>query len=209
MRLIEERAIRTIWREPSSYGMRIIGDIFALRFLPPAFRWGIYALGGVILGMLVMTARISEAFSYISDDPKACENCHIMTTQYATWERSSHREVATCNDCHVPHENIVRKYAFKAKDGMRHTFMFTFRLEPQVIRAIPASKQVIYDNCLRCHQQEQLSQLNLLCTSGRNCSECHSMVPHGDVDSLSATPNVRRPRLAPILKWPLNSKETK
>ena len=189
--------------------MKFIGDIFTLRFLPLEFRWAIYALGGVILGMLVVTARVSEAYSYISDDPKACVNCHIMTTQYASWERSSHREVATCNDCHVPHENIVRKYAFKAKDGMRHSFMFTFRMEPQVIRAIPASKQAIYDNCLRCHEQKQLSRVNLLCTSGRSCTDCHRYVPHGDANSLSASPNVRRPVLAPTLKWTLNSKETK
>jgi cytochrome c nitrite reductase small subunit len=189
--------------------MRYIGDLFTLRFLPPAFRWAIYALGGIILGMLAVTVRVSEAYSYISDDPKACENCHIMTTQYATWERSSHREVATCTDCHIPHENIVRKYAFKAKDGLRHTLMFTFRMEPQVIRPILASKKVIYDNCLRCHQQKQLSQLNLLCTSERNCTECHRTVPHGDVDSISATPNVRRPTLPPIRIWPFGHGETK
>jgi hypothetical protein len=37
--------------------------------------------------------------------------------QYVTWFHSRHREVATCNDCHVPHDNIVRHYAFKASDG--------------------------------------------------------------------------------------------
>ena len=41
-----------------------------------------------------------------------------MTPQYATWSHSTHREHAHCNDCHVPHNNILNKYYFKAKDGM-------------------------------------------------------------------------------------------
>jgi len=38
----------------------------------------------------------SKAFSYLSADPKACINCHVMNTQYATWQHSSHAERATC-----------------------------------------------------------------------------------------------------------------
>ena len=43
-----------------------------------------------------------------------------MAPYYATWMHSSHSRDATCNDCHVPHENIVKKWAFKGMDGMKH-----------------------------------------------------------------------------------------
>lgn len=64
-------------------------------------------------------------WSYVSDDPATCVNCHIMRPEYVTWHHSPHREHATCNDCHVPHDNVFRKYYFKGADGMRHATIFT------------------------------------------------------------------------------------
>ena len=58
---------------------------------------------------------------------------------YATWNHSSHSRNATCNDCHVPHENAVKKWFFKGMDGMRHASVFMMRGEPQVIQAIDES----------------------------------------------------------------------
>ena len=57
-----------------------------------------------------------------------------MRSAYATWQHSSHRAVAGCNDCHVPQDNVLSKYYFKAKDGLRHATIFTMRAEPQVIK---------------------------------------------------------------------------
>ncbi len=54
-----------------------------------------------------------RAHTYLGDDPAACVNCHIMSPYYATWFHSSHARDATCNDCHVPHENAVKKWTFK------------------------------------------------------------------------------------------------
>ncbi len=39
---------------------------------------------GVIL--IVNLIHVSKALSYLSNDPKACINCHIMNTHYATWQ---------------------------------------------------------------------------------------------------------------------------
>ena len=39
---------------------------------------------GVLLGLAACVAWISHAGSYISDDPRACINCHIMFPEYAT-----------------------------------------------------------------------------------------------------------------------------
>ena len=66
-----------------------------------------------------------------------------MRSEFATWQHSSHREVAVCNDCHVPHNNVFNKYYFKAKDGLRHAAMFTLRMEPQVIKMHEAGQEVV------------------------------------------------------------------
>jgi cytochrome c nitrite reductase small subunit len=42
-----------------------------------------------------------------------------MHEQYDGWIKSSHRSVAVCNDCHVPHD-VVREYATKARNGFWH-----------------------------------------------------------------------------------------
>ena len=64
---------------------------------------------GSALGTGAYTVRYAEGFSYLSNDPKACVNCHIMRDQYDGWQKASHHANATCNDCHVPHE-FVPKY---------------------------------------------------------------------------------------------------
>ena len=74
-----------------------------------------------------------------------------MAPQYATWMHSSHRERATCNDCHVPHDNVFNTYYFKAKDGLRHATVFTMRGEPQVIKIKEEGHHVVHQNCIRCH----------------------------------------------------------
>ena len=103
--------------------------------LEPPRNWKIpvIILLGIFMGLGVYSVYVSKAWSYLSEDPRACVNCHIMAPQYATWNHSSHRETATCNDCHVPHDNIVRKYYFKGKDGLNHATLFTLRAERQVI----------------------------------------------------------------------------
>ncbi len=39
-----------------------------------------------------------RAPSFLTDDPEACVNCHLMRSAYLTWRHSSHAEVAHCND---------------------------------------------------------------------------------------------------------------
>jgi cytochrome c nitrite reductase small subunit len=146
-----------------------------------------------LVGLGLYVIRLSNAVSYLSDDPQACVNCHLMTPQYVTWNHSSHREVAHCNDCHVPHNNVFNKYFFKAKDGLYHASVFTLRAEPQVIKAKPPSVEVIQDNCVRCHV-DQVTDAKMTGfvkdhhekRTDRLCWECHREVPHGRVKSLSA-----------------------
>src|SRR5690606_35170681 len=118
---------------------------------PPNWRVPVIFALGILIGLGLLIFKVSNASSYLSDNPNACINCHVMTTQFASWQRSSHAKVATCNDCHVPHTNLIATYMFKASDGMRHATMFTFRMEPQVIQIKEAGSNVVQGNCLRCH----------------------------------------------------------
>lgn len=152
---------------------------------------------GAILGIGGVIFWQSRAWSYLLDDPAACINCHIMIPQYTTWQHSSHARVATCNDCHVPHDNILHKYYFKAKDGSRHATLFTLRMEQQVIEITEPSRKVVQMNCVRCHEHVNdkvhtlLSLRQIRQGEGKLCWECHREVPHGRVNSLSSVPNAK------------------
>jgi len=108
-------------------------------------------LVGIAVGVALLLARIADAASYLSDSPRTCMNCHVMTDAYTTWQRGSHARVALCTDCHVPHTNPVAAVAFKATDGLKHSYVFTTRTEPQVIKLSQRAVPVVQTNCLRCH----------------------------------------------------------
>jgi len=182
-------------------------------YIIPPKNWivAVSFIAGVFAGLAILVLYISNAPSYLSDKPEACINCHVMTPQYITWRNSSHARVATCNDCHIPQDNIVRKLYFKASDGLRHSTIFTFRLEPQVIQIKDAGKKVVQENCIRCHQN-LINQTELVKVSytkfshGKDklCWDCHRETPHGRVNSLASTPYARVPKLNPILPDWLN-----
>lgn len=182
-----------------------------LRILKPPRQWKVpvIVLLAILAGLFLFLVHISRAPSYLGDDPRTCVNCHIMAPQYATWQHSSHRENATCNDCHVPHNTILNKYYFKAKDGLRHATVFTLRAEPQVIFIREEGKNVVWENCIRCHEPlvtnpklQSMRPLYISSLSTRNCSECHRYTPHGTVNSLASVPNARVPLpSSPVPAW--------
>ena len=90
-------------------------------------------MAGTIVGGGLFFLYMLRAHTYLTDEPSACVNCHIMSPYYATWMHSSHSRKATCNDCHVPHENFVKKWTFKGMDGMKHVAAFLTSSEPQGI----------------------------------------------------------------------------
>ena len=116
-----------------------------LRTLIPPQQWKIVVLifTGILTGLFFLILRLSNAPSYLSDKPETCINCHVMNPYYATWQNGSHGRVTVCNDCHVPQDNFKKKYFFKASDGLRHSYVFTFRLEPQVIIIKQAGKNAV------------------------------------------------------------------
>ncbi|MFH0760377.1 MAG: cytochrome c nitrite reductase small subunit [Bacteroidota bacterium] len=179
-------------------------------FIPPdKWRFPVILALGVFWGLFCFAFYISKAPSYLSDKPETCVNCHIMAPQYATWTHSSHRQYTHCNDCHVPHNNILIKYFFKAKDGMRHSALFTLRLEPQVIHIREAGQKVVQDNCIRCHTSLLIDESIIKLTqqthhfrTEKQCWSCHRETPHGQVNSLASVPYARVPLPeSPVPDW--------
>jgi cytochrome c nitrite reductase small subunit len=137
-------------------------------------------LAGVALGTGAFTVRYAEGFSYLSSDPNACVNCHIMRDQYDGWQKASHHAVATCNDCHVPHETVP-KYLVKAENGFWHSKGFTLQDFPEPIRLRPVSLRILENNCVHCHHDLVDGILGHGSTSSETagCVRCHAAVGHG------------------------------
>lgn len=135
---------------------------------------------GALLGLGSFTVYYAEGLSYLSNDPKACVNCHIMREQYDGWQKASHHAHATCNDCHVPHDPI-RKYLVKAEHGFRHSRGFTFQDFHEPIRIKPSSSRVVHENCVRCHSElvGDIVGHRAEPWEARGCVHCHDRVGHG------------------------------
>ncbi|TRZ75564.1 MAG: cytochrome c nitrite reductase small subunit [Bacteroidetes bacterium] len=168
-----------------------------LKRIKPPVSWQkpVIVLLGIFCGLAIYVFYVSKAQSYLGDNPETCINCHVMIPHYANWAHNSHGRETTCNDCHVPHDNIFNKYLFKAGDGLNHVTMFTFSLERQVIIMEEETRDLIRENCIRCHEKTvkkefiytvQPNYHNFL--EERWCLDCHRETPHGKVNGLSSTP---------------------
>ena len=125
-----------------------------MRPLTSGQRWALGAaiLGGMALGLGLFTFGFARGASYLTNDPEACANCHIMSEHYSAWLKGSHRNVATCNDCHTPHD-LLGKYAVKAKNGFWHSFYFTVGGYPDPLRITEGNRKVTEEACRYCHAQ--------------------------------------------------------
>ncbi len=134
---------------------------------------------GVALGLGLFTFRYAKGLSYFKTDPAACANCHIMQRQYDGWQTASHHTVARCIDCHLP-DSFLPKYLTKAENGWRHGKMFTMDNFVEPIRLTQSARQVLLDNCNRCHAA-LTAELAPSRTQhgGTDCLHCHSAVGHG------------------------------
>ncbi len=142
--------------------------------------WG--TLVGVLLGVAAgvggYTFIYARGASYLTNDPRACANCHIMQEQYDGWLNSSHRSVATCNDCHTP-PGFVPKYWTKAQNGFWHSFAFTTGRHPDPIRINERNRAVTESACRKCHG-EIVSAIEGPHRPGfeTSCIRCHRSVGH-------------------------------
>ncbi len=136
---------------------------------------GIVALVAVIfVGMYV-----TDFTSYLGNNPTTCNNCHVMDAVYESWYHGGHRNWAVCSDCHTPHA-FIPKYFVKAQSGYHHVTAFLFGDIPGAIRAKEDSKEIVQENCERCHAETVATMLENPMSLDRFCFECHRSVAHGE-----------------------------
>lgn len=145
-------------------------------------------LFGVTAGLGGFTFVYARGGSYMTNDPAACANCHVMDEHFAGWQRGSHRAVATCNDCHTP-PGLIPKYLTKASNGFWHSFAFTTGNFPDPLRIKPHNRAITELACRKCHADlvapiEQLagahgdSAANDPVSGQTACVRCHAAVGH-------------------------------
>lgn len=133
---------------------------------------------GAAIGLGGYTFVYAKGASYLQDDPAACANCHIMNEQFDGWQRSSHRAVAGCNDCHAPH-TFLGKYATKATNGFWHSFAFTTGRFHDPIQIKPANLRVTEGACRHCHEDiVHALDSDVHGAPQLSCVRCHDSVGH-------------------------------
>jgi cytochrome c nitrite reductase small subunit len=148
-----------------------------LRRLAPQFIYFVAGLFFFVVGLSLFTFVRAEGYSYFSDDPSACVNCHVMRDEYEAWHHSSHGRVATCNDCHGSHDNIVNKLLVKGINGFNHSFAFTFNTYNEVITIKQFNHEVVNNSCLHCHE-DLVSTIAPLHDNAPDCITCHAGIGH-------------------------------
>jgi cytochrome c nitrite reductase small subunit len=133
---------------------------------------------GIAAGIGAYTFVYARGASYLTNDPTACMNCHVMREQFAGWTTSSHRQVAVCNDCHAPH-GIVGKYVTKAVNGFWHSVAFTTGRFHEPIAIRPRNRAVTEGACRTCHQAVvQAIDPHSRADQATECIRCHRSVGH-------------------------------
>lgn len=133
---------------------------------------------GIFGGIGAFTFGYGKGWSYLSNNPNACANCHVMQGHFDSWQHSSHQHVAVCNDCHLPH-NFIGKWVTKGDNGFFHSLAFTFGGFDDPIQIKPRNRRVTQNACLYCHQSFVHQTLPTLPEQDMlQCAKCHSDVGH-------------------------------
>lgn len=139
-------------------------------------------VAGALFGVGGYTFIYAKGASYLTNDPAACANCHVMREHFDGWLKSSHHAVAVCNDCHTPH-NFFGKYYVKARNGYHHSLAFTTGWFHEPIQITPANKEVTEDACRYCHQDIVAAMDSEFAHAGKmSCIPCHRSVGHLESD---------------------------
>jgi cytochrome c nitrite reductase small subunit len=133
---------------------------------------------GLAVGVGGYTFIYAKGGSYLTNNSAACANCHVMQEHYDAWIKSSHRTVATCNDCHTP-AGFIPKYYTKADNGSgirlrspRESTRIRLRLKPHNMRVTEAA-------CRKCHSDivEDIQGAHRG-DEATSCVRCHGGVGH-------------------------------
>lgn len=137
----------------------------------------VLAMLGVLAGLSLFTFVYARGGSYFSNAPEACLNCHVMREQYEAWNRSTHKQVATCNSCHTP-KSLPGKLVVKGINGWNHSLAFTTGKFADPLRIRPFNRKIAMANCVRCHKNLTSSMLYDAQGQMADCLACHGGIGH-------------------------------
>lgn len=150
----------------------------------------VHAAAGIILGITIgaaigvgsYTFIYAKGYSYLLDDAAACANCHIMNDQFYSWVKSSHRNAATCNDCHTP-DGFFGKYLTKATNGFWHSYAFTTGDFHEPIQIKQRNRDIAQLSCRKCHENivEAIDGPHRA-IEPLSCVPCHESVGHSTLN---------------------------
>lgn len=142
------------------------------------FPLALAALLGVLGGVGIFTFGYGQGASYLVDNPAACANCHVMQGHFESWQASSHHHVASCNDCHLPHDELG-KWVTKGDNGFFHALAFTLGDFPEPIQIKARNRRVTQGACIDCHAQTVHEMLPFEPRGEAPlCARCHFDVGH-------------------------------
>jgi cytochrome c nitrite reductase small subunit len=133
---------------------------------------------GMVIGLGGYTFLYARGASYLTDNPAACANCHIMQEHYDGWIHASHRTAAVCNDCHTP-AGFLAKYMAKASNGFWHSFAFTTGRFPEPLTIGARNQAITEQACRTCHRAI-VEAIEGPHRDGPtlSCTRCHGAVGH-------------------------------
>jgi len=152
----------------------------------------LFGLGivGIIIVLLVGALGLGAATVYTSTST-FCNSCHEMSTQYASWTRSTHEKVE-CIDCHagVGMQGYIAAKIGGLRQAVKHYFGEVGRITAHVDDPV----------CLQCHyfskdpgyQPDVAHQNNPLFVPDKlhrahftdketDCTTCHARLVHGSI----------------------------
>lgn len=109
-----------------------------------------------------------------------CDGCHLTPGFSDDFAESSHAEIA-CVDCHVE-DTFEGRFAF----AVRQVFHMTIPLVAELDRSYAAVPTDICETCHATTRDPGVAGLkgilinHELCSVGRECTDCHSTVAHGE-----------------------------
>lgn len=108
-----------------------------------------------------------------SESPAFCASCHVMKPQYTAYMHNGAHRRLLCVECHLPNNNLVAHYIWKAIDGMKDVLVFNTGTVPERITISDHGADVLKSNCIRCHNT-LVSQMD----TSRICWSCHRRITH-------------------------------
>lgn len=132
-----------------------------------------------VLFLLLVGAFLYAGFAFsmkATDEAQFCGSCHMMYEAVRTHQMSVHAKEA-CNECHIPHK-MPSKLIYKSMAGAKDVFKNTLGDVFDVIHASDSTKQVVNDNCSRCHTMTIINVADDIGQAKGYCTDCHRGVPH-------------------------------